>query len=138
MKAITKLILISIMMLLVMGCATTPYKLAEKYNFDSELEEVREIWNFRINSWESIDYQSLILRTDVNGYYLLVLQRPALNLPFSEDIGITLTIDRVWSRYDNIVVADSLGVESYIIEKIYKLKDNKQAKEIRERLNKTI
>jgi hypothetical protein len=116
------------------ACATMPVTLAEKYNLDNELEEATEIYNFQIKSWEPIDNQSLIFRANVNDYYLIILQRPALSLPFSENIGVTLTVDKVKPGYDNVVVKDSAGIESYIIHKIYKLKDRQQVKEIKKRL----
>jgi hypothetical protein len=134
MKAITKLILIFIILLMATACATMPVTLPEKYNLDNELEEATEIYNFQIKSWEPIDYQSLIFRANVNDYYLIILERPALSLPFTENIGVTLTVDKVKPGYDNVVVKDSAGIESYIIHKIYKLKDSQQAIEIKKRL----
>jgi hypothetical protein len=134
MKAITKLISIFIISLVATACATTPVTLPEKYSLDNELVEATEIYNFRINSWEPVDNQSLIFRTDVNDYYLIILQQPALSLPFSENIGVTLTVDKVKPGYDNVVIKDSAGIQSYIIHKIYKLKDQQQAIEIKKRL----
>jgi hypothetical protein len=137
MKTKIKLIIISILSVSVMACATGPIKLPDKYNFDNKLEEVTEIYRFRIDSWESIDYQSLILKTNVSDYYLFVLQRPASSLPFSEAIGLSVTVNRVRSGFDDVIVTDSYSSESYIIEKIYKLKDREQATEIKAKLRKT-
>ena len=134
MKAITKLKGILLISLLASACATTPFKVADKYNFDNELQEQKEISNFRIDSWESIDDQSLLIITNINDYYLFILDHPARSLPFSEQIGITVTVDRVKSGYENIIVSDSSGTESYVIHKIYKLKDREQASEIKKRL----
>lgn len=136
MKANIKLIIIAILSVLVMACATGPIKLPDKYNFDNKLEEVEEIYSFRIDSWMSVDYQSLILKANVGDYYLIVLQRPAVSLPFSEAIGLTLTINKLQSGFDEIIVVDSFGSESYIIEKIYKLKDRQHASEIKRQLRK--
>jgi hypothetical protein len=134
MKAITNMISIFIISLMVTACATTQSKPPEKYNFDNELAEATGISNFQIKSWEEIDYQSLILRTNVNDYYLIVLQQPTLNLPFSENIGVTITVNDVKPGYDNVVIKDSTGIKSYVIHKIYKLKDREQAIEIKKRL----
>jgi hypothetical protein len=134
MKVNTKLIVISILSVFIMACATGPLKLPEEYNFDNKLEEAKEIYNYKIDSWESIDCQSLILKTNVNDYYLIVLQQPAPSLPFSEAIGLTVTVNRVMSGFDNVVVADSAGMESYIIAKIYKLKDREQAVETKKQI----
>ena len=122
---------------MVTSCATVQPDLPKKYDFDKELEKATEIHSFRIKSWESIDYQSLIIRANVSDYYLLVLNRPARSLSFAENIGITLTVDKAKPGFDNIVVADSAGTEEYIIKKIYKFKDREQAKEIKNRLKKT-
>lgn len=134
MKAITKFTGILIISFLALACATTPFKVEDKYNFDNELTETTDIYSFRINGWQSIDYQSLIIETNVKDYYLLILNRPALELPFAESIGITLTADRLKSGFDQIIVADFSGTESYYIHKIYKLKDHEQATEIKKRL----
>lgn len=135
MKTLIKFIIISIVSLMIAACATTPFKVAKKYNLGDELTEVSAINSFKLAGWESIDYQSLIIRTKVNGYYLIVLQRPAPTLPFSEEIAVTLTVDKLRAGFDDIVVSDSSGSDSYTIYKIYKLKDREQASEIKKRLS---
>jgi hypothetical protein len=134
MKAITKLAFIFTMSLLTMACATVPANRAERYNFDDELMKVNQIYKFRLKSWQKVDNQSLIVRTDVNDYYLFVLHRPSASLAFSENIGITDSADKIKPGYDNVIVKDSGGRESFIIQKIYKFKDRKQAMEIKKRL----
>jgi hypothetical protein len=134
MKAITKLKGVFLISLLAMACATTPLKVPEKYNFDNKLQAATDVSSFRIDSWEVIDYQSLIIKADINDYYLLILNREAFTLPFSENIGITLTADKVKSGFDQIIVADSSGTESYFIHKMYKLKDREQATEIKKQI----
>ncbi len=119
------------------ACATTPYKMADKYNLDNELKEETEITSFRLDSWESIDYQSLILKSEINKYYLVILNRPALNLPYAQNIGITGTVHKVTKGFDNIVVVDSSGTEYYTIYKIYKLDNREQVTEIKNRLKKS-
>ena len=137
MKALNILIGIFFVLFLATACASGPIKLPEKYSFDNELQEAEGITNFKIDSWQSIDMQSLIIRTINRDYYLIVLDRPAPSLFSRETIGVTLTVDRVKPGFDNIIVTDSAGSESYIIYKMYKLKDRGQAKEIRERLLKS-
>lgn len=135
MKTITKFTGILIVSLLAVSCATAPVKVVpDKYNFDNELQEQKEVSNLHIKSWESIDNQSLILVTNINDYYLVILQRNAISLPFAESVGITVTLDRVKSGLDRIIVADSTGTESYIIHKMYKLTGEEQKKEIKKRL----
>lgn len=134
MKAIIKLIVVFIIAIMATACATAPISLPEKYNLDNDLEEVTEIFKFRVKSWEKVDNQSLILRTDVKNYYLIVLRRPAPNLVFSENIGISDTVDRIKRGYATVYIANPSGNESYIIHKIYKLKDQQHAKDIKEQL----
>lgn len=136
MKKIIKYAGLVLISLVFTACATTNFKVADKYNLDNELKEA-EISSLRIDSWESIDLQSLILNADINKYYLVILNRPARSLPFSESIGITVSVDRVRKGLDNIVVKDSSGAESYIIHKIYKLDSREQATEIKNRLKKS-
>lgn len=134
MKAITKLAFIFTISLLTMACANMPANRAERYNFDDELVKVDEIYKFRLKSWEKVDNQSLIVRTDVNDYYLFVLHQPSPSLVFSESIGITDSVDKIKPGYDNVVVEDSGGRQSFVIQKIYKLKDRQQAMEIKKSL----
>lgn len=138
MKKIIKYAVLFFITLVFAACATTNFKVADKYNLDNELKEATEVNSFRIDSWESIDLQSLILKADFNNYYLVILNRPAIALPSSESIGYTVSIDRVKKGFDSIVVADSSGTESYIIHKIYKLESREQATEIKNRLKKNM
>jgi hypothetical protein len=85
-------------------------------------------------SWEKVDNQSIILQTGPSDYYLIVLLQPSHSLVFSEAIGISDTRDMIKSGFDNVVVEDSAGTNSYIIHKIYKLENRQQAKEIKKRL----
>ncbi|NLD37612.1 MAG: hypothetical protein GX654_12165 [Desulfatiglans sp.] len=137
MKKIIKYAGLVLISLVFAACATTQFNVAEKYNLDNELKEATEVTSFRINSWESIDSQSLILNTDINNYYLVILNRPAIALSSSESIGVTVSVDRVRKGFDNIVVTDSSGAQSYIIHKIYKLESREQATEIKKRLKKS-
>lgn len=135
MKKIIKYAGLVLISLVFTACATTNFKVADKYNLDNELKEA-EISSNRIDSWESIDLQSLIINTDINNYYLVILDRPAMSLPSSESIGYTVSVNSVKKGLDNIVVKDSSGSESYIIHKIYKLDSREQANEIKNRLKK--
>jgi len=138
MKKIIKYAGLLLIFLLLAACATTPFKVADKYNLDNELKEATDITSFRIDSWESIDNQSLILKVDFKrDYYLVILNHPALNLPFAERIGVTGTGIRITKGFDRIIIEDSSGSESYAIHKIYKLESREQATEIKNRLKKS-
>jgi hypothetical protein len=135
MKVITKPILIFIISLVATACATTQVTLPEKYvTLENELEEVQEIYKFNARSWEKVDNQSLILRTGPSDYYLIVLHRPARSLVFSEAIRITDTVDKIKPGYDHVIVEDSAGRDTYIIQKIYRLEDRKQSEKIKKQL----
>ena len=109
----------------------------DKYNFDNELPQIEELSDFRIDSWDEIDNQSLILRANVSDYYLIILDRPAVDLPYAEDIGLSVTTGRVRKDFDNVYVETPSGAESYIIHRMYKLKDRAQVTEIKKRLKKS-
>ena len=64
MKAIIKLFCILLVSLFAIACATIPVKMADKYNFDYIFPQVEELRDFRIDSWNEIDNQSLILRAN--------------------------------------------------------------------------
>jgi hypothetical protein len=134
MKAITKLTGILLISLLAMSCATGPFKVEDKYNFDKELPQVEELRDFRIDSWNEIDNQSLILRANVNDYYLIILDRPAVDLTYAEDIGLSVTTGMVRKDFDNVYVETPTGVEPYIIHRMYKLENREQSTEIKKRL----
>ena len=137
MKAILKLFCILLVSLFAIACATTPVKMADKYNFDNKFPQVEELRDFRIDSWNEIDNQSLILRANVNDYYLIILDRPAVDLTYAEDIGLSVTTGRVRKDFDNVYVKTPSGAESYIIHRMYKLENRAQSTEIQKRLKKS-
>ncbi len=122
-----------IIMFLTVSCVTTRPPVPEKYNFDNKLEKVERIVIFREPTWEEVDTQSIILETDFNEYYLLILQRPISTNHF--EIGIHGTGSTISAGYDMVVALnEGTGPLYYRIDKIYRLKDKKQKREIRELL----
>jgi hypothetical protein len=63
-----------------------------------------------------------------------VLTRPADQLMFTETIGISHTGANVKPGYDKVTVYSSPNTETYVIHKIYKLKDREEANAIKEQL----
>ncbi len=61
---------------MIVSCAATQRSLPPKYDLDDKLETVRQISIYNVSNCENIDDQSIILETDRNNYYLLVLRRP--------------------------------------------------------------
>ena len=136
MKGMIKVFYVFVLIIMVVSCATTPKALPEKYNLDNELEAVKQIYTFKVSSWEEVDIQSVILRANVSDYYLLVLRRPMDTKIPGLTIGISSTVSSITPGFDRIFVKDYAGRQQYVIEKIYKLKGKEQAKEIKERLRK--
>ncbi len=136
MKAIMKVFSIFVFLIMAVSCATAPRVLPEKYNLDNDLEAVDQISTFKLSSWEQADSQSIILRTSVRDYYLLVLQRPINRMISGLSIGISSTVSSITSGFDRVIVIDSPFTDYYVIEKIYKLKGKEQVTEIKERLHK--
>lgn len=122
--------------LLMSSCATGRIELPEKYALDSQLESVSYISKYQgYFSWDMVDYQSFILETSPSTFYLIVLQRAASELPFSESIRISNSGSRVRAGMDTVtVLGPSVKGPPYIIEKIYRLKDREQVRSIREQI----
>ena len=136
MKAMIKVFSFFVLPIMAVSCATTPSALPEKYNLDNELEPVKQIYTFTVSSWEDVDIQSVILRTNLSDYYLLVLRRPMDARIEGLSIGISSSISSITPGFDKIFVKDIAGTQYYVIEKIYKLKGKEQAKEIKNQLRK--
>ena len=122
--------------LLMSSCATGGIELPEKYNLDNQLESVSYISKYQgYIGWEMVDRQSFVLQTSPSDYYLIVLQIPAPDLPFSESISISSSGSMVRAGMDTItLLRQSLKVPPYIIEKIYHLKGKEQVRTIREQI----
>jgi hypothetical protein len=48
----------------------------EKYNLDNELEVAKDIDSLRMESWDPVVDQAVILKTKDNDLYLVVMQQP--------------------------------------------------------------
>jgi len=134
MKTLKQLTVFSALFFIVSACATTSAPIAEKYDLDDQLEPVSEVVRYNLMDWNAIDSQSFILQTAPNQFYLIVLNRPADQLMFTETIGISHTGADVKPGYDKVTVYSSPKSEDYVIHKIYKLKDREEADAIREQL----
>ena len=137
MKMMIKGSSVFVLLIIVLSCATTPRAIPEKYNLDDELEAVDRIYTPSISSWEEVDIQSIILRANVDDYYLIVLNRPMYTRFPGFSIVISSTVSSITPGYDRIFVGNTPGPGYFFIEKIYKLKGKEQAKEIKERLRES-
>ena len=137
MKKIIKASSIFLLFIMVVSCATTPHAIPEKYNLDNEFEAVDQIYAPSISSWQQVDIQSVIIRANVSDYYLLVLRRPMDTRIMPLSIGVSSSVSNITPGYDRIFVEDTMGLQYYYIDRIYKLKGKEQVKEIKERLRES-
>lgn len=134
MKMIKQISIISILLFTLSACATGPPDTSGKYNLDEQLEPVSEILRYNLMSWEAIDSRSFILQTAPSQYYLIVVTHPSDQLPFAETISITSTGAVVKPGYDRVTVYGSPHVDTFVIDRIYKLENREQGTAIKEQL----
>jgi hypothetical protein len=126
----------SILMIWLLG-ATVAFGrgwIPEKYNLDDRLTRVDGMPNTNIMGWETIDNQSLVIQTSPKRFYLIVLSSPAYELPFTETIGVTGLNLSVRPGFDSVIVYGTVRTDRYIINRIYKLENRVQVREIEARL----
>jgi len=115
--------LLGAILLVTGGCVSSQVVIAEKYRF-SEFERVDSIPRLRLNGWEVIDHQSLIVHTGPASSYLLVLRNRMPDLNFAETILFTATGSRIEAGLDCVeVVGPTCSPEAMpvVIDTIYKL-----------------
>ncbi|NNE36854.1 MAG: hypothetical protein HKN08_01010, partial [Gammaproteobacteria bacterium] len=114
---------------------TTPLVVDQKYSFP-EFESVHSISHYRINNWQHIDSQSLIVQTAPSEYYLVVLRSKIRDMSFSERVSFTSTGTQIQAKFDCVQVNDircSAGQASPI-EKIYRLNSKADVSYVREKI----
>jgi len=86
--------------------------------------------------WEKVDQQSLLLRDGTSDYYLLVLQRPSAELLYNNNsISLTFSVSMIRAGMDEVILSAPGDINvRYIIERIYRIKGNKQMLEIKRQL----
>jgi hypothetical protein len=137
MKEMLKVFFVFSFFIMFSACATTQQGLTAKYDdLGKELKEIDQINSFQLSSWEEVDNQSIILETGLHKYYLLVLRDPIIGRIPSLTIGISSTISSISAKFDRIFVNEDGVIQYHYIDKIYELKDKKQADEIKKQLLK--
>lgn len=134
MKTLKQLISVLVTIFIASLCAAAWAGAPEKYNLDNQLEKVDEISKYNFMGWETVDTQSFVLQTSTSDYYLIVLSSPSYELPFSESIQIPSAEVKVRPGFNKVIVHDHGSKMSYLIDKIYKFKDSKQVKKIKDQL----
>jgi hypothetical protein len=84
--------------------------------------------------WIEVDQRSLIVQTSPREYYLLVLQTPAPELMFSEDISIYCMGNVIKAGSDSIQFPDYNNNLRYPIARIYRINGPEQMHAIRDQL----
>jgi hypothetical protein len=135
-KLLTTLLAVVFVMFLSVSSSTAAVSIPEKYNLNTQLEQVHHFWKTSIMDWEAIDNQSLVIEVSPGTYYLIVLTIPSYNLPFKMNrIGITSSGSMVREGTDNVVVSGAGHYrQNFPIERIYKISGSKQMREIVEQL----
>jgi len=155
MGSLFKTIIVFALLLMISACATTSFKIPERYMLDNQLERVTEVPSNRLGygrrptfadpvetfedpqiimarrdtitfrrfeHWTTVDQQSLIMNTTSSDYYLLVFDRPAVNLMATNEISFTLRADLLSAGGDFL----ELGDQRYLIDRIYKIINSEQ------------
>ena len=124
-----------LILLILSSCTTASMTLPEKYSLDDQLERVTGISRYRVTEWHEVDQQSLIIKTGLSEYYLLVLDIPSNLLLFTDRISITSSASTILAGFDRVTLyyPGSL-MDSYKIERIYRIKDRKQMRSIKKQL----
>ncbi|HKY91403.1 MAG TPA: DUF6491 family protein [Nevskiaceae bacterium] len=71
-------------------------------------EKVEQIWQYRIDGYQTIDDQSVILTNGSNEKYLVELGFPCSGLSTSWNIGFTTTTSNL-TRFDKLIVPGAMG-----------------------------
>lgn len=100
----------------------TPEELAESAGYAS-IEPIKEVLNYRLNGFHSINRQALIINSSGRQAYLVTLMRHCEGLTSTDTIGTTSTLSKL-TTFDSIIVPSTFrGREQCPISEIFKLKD---------------
>ena len=125
----------AVLSLFLTACSTTPFVLDSKYSFP-EFETVDSLTHYRIDSWQPVDSQSLIVQTAPSEYYLVILKTRVRDLNFNEGISFTSTGTQIQAKFDCVQVNDfhcGAGTAAPI-EKIYKLDGKEKVAYVKEKI----
>lgn len=126
-----RIALTALVLSLLVACANEPSQNEDlnKYVFDN-LQEVKKVNNWRIDGWNVIDNQSLIIHTSPTTSYLLILSRPDHNIKFSEAVLVSSTAGSVQSGFDTVSTPRG-GTMKTPIKRIYKLQGKEQQQQVK-------
>ena len=58
----------------------------------------------RINDWEQLDDQHLVLRLGPQDRYLITLKNRCVGLSWARNVGVTMSDNTIWAGFDAITV----------------------------------
>jgi len=106
----------------------------EEYRYEPAPDTIARRDTFTLsenkNDWIKVDDQSLILRNGPDEFYLLVLQRPSYNLMEVDTITFVNLLNVIRAKKDLV----GIGVQKYVIERIYKIDGNDKMLYIKNRI----
>ncbi len=114
-------------MAMVLGaCATSPemsLTLEQKLEARNYTvgEEVKQIRNYRLNGWNTLDSKHVIMRVGASEHYLVSLRNSCYELSSAANIAFTTTVGNL-SVHDKLLVKGPAGIiEHCFIEALNKL-----------------
>ena len=126
--------LISAALLLTLTACGGNMNTVQPVNYDGafdDLNQVQQIFRFRLDNWEYINDQTLFVDTDHTRHYLIVLRRPNPYMDREFNLRVTSSDRNVYAGTSRI--SDDTSPETYIIDAIYEI-DRDQRDEIRARI----
>lgn len=92
-----------------------------KQNLAVSEEKIDQIWQYRIDGYQAVDDQSIIITNGASEKYLVDLAFPCTGLSTSWNIGFTTTTSNL-TRFDKLLVPGAIGQPGGCqIDKIHKL-----------------
>ena len=92
-----------VLIILAIGCVSPPVTLDARYEFP-QFEVVESFPTFNLDSWQSVDSQSLLINTSPSRSYLVILKGKSHDLQFAESIELTTTGPTVHAKFDCVKV----------------------------------
>ena len=87
----------------------------------SSATPIKEIENYRIEGFNTINDRSILLNTGPQRHYLITLTGKCFGLVNAEDVGFTTTVSEL-TRFDSIIAyTGGIGADECPIDNIYKL-----------------
>lgn len=90
------------------ACSSAPYRerlqtrLAQYERYAGEPIDKFHFW--RLESWEVLGSDKLVLRTTLRDAYLVTVEKSCPELEWADNIGVTSTLNQVSVRFDSVMV----------------------------------